>query len=322
MVQIIMTQAITRKVLSTRSPGHIDSNDHHAGKERSLNYESHHENPVYNLVNSSVNLGRKLHAGILYVMWKNVGTKPRIPRHSEQDSDEDERRHKMSVDCTSSSRGLFLGILITVGTIISIIAFYMLNHKEEMKSSGIILAHLSETAIYTVTLVALFLAAYRMKDMTFHSDHEVDLEDILVLISFTGLLAFNIFSLTASVLSEVTTQSGLTILSNLLMLIQATTQTLFMLAGDRMTASTEAQARKKPGREFITFLLISNFAMWALNTFETQTPQHNPVQVEFYGATAWAIFTHISVPLGIYYRFHSTVCFSNIWKNAWKRKSH
>ncbi|CAG5134243.1 unnamed protein product, partial [Candidula unifasciata] len=194
-------------------------------------------------------------AGILYVMWTNVGTKPKAPRNSEQDleDEDDDRLHRMSVDCTSSSKGLFLGILMTVGTIISIIAFYMLNHKEEMKSSGIVLAHVSETIIYSVTLVALFLAAYRMKDLTFHADHEVDLEDILVLISFTGLLAFIIFSLVASMLSKPTTTSGLTILSNLLMLFQSTTQTLFMLAGDRMTASNEMQARKKPGREFITF---------------------------------------------------------------------
>ncbi|BFZ21294.1 hypothetical protein BsWGS_24333 [Bradybaena similaris] len=262
-------------------------------------------------------------AGILYIMWKNVGKRPRRPRGSELGDEEDDQRvHRMSVDCTGSSRGLFLGIFIMVGTIISIIAFYMLISKEESKLSGIILTHLSETAIYTVTLIALFLAAYRMKTLTFHNQHEADLEDILILISYTGLLAFIIFSLVASMLSKPDTRSGMTILSNIVMLIQSTVQTIFMLAGDRMSASTELQERKKPGREFITFLLVSNFAMWAINTFETQTPQHNPIQVEFYGVEAWAIFTHISVPLGIYYRFHSTVCFSNIWKNAWKKRKH
>lgn len=62
-----------------------------------------------------------------------------------------------------------------------------------LQLSGIILTHLSETAIYTVTLIALFLAAYRMKTLTFHNQHEADLEDILILISYTGLLAFIIF---------------------------------------------------------------------------------------------------------------------------------
>ncbi|KAH9508243.1 hypothetical protein Btru_050594 [Bulinus truncatus] len=262
-------------------------------------------------------------AGILYVMWKNVGNKPRKLRQSEIEEEDDQRVHRMSVDCTSSSRGLFLGILMMVGTIISIIAFYMLVNTEDMQMSAILMTHLSETFIYAVTLLAIILAAWKMKGMTFHSDHEIDLEDILVLISYTGLLVFIIFSLVASILHPSGgAQAGLTILSNIFMLIQSTAQTIFMLAGDRMTASNEVQQRKKAGREFITFLLISNFAMWAVNTFETQTPQHNPIQVEFYGNDAWAIFTHVSVPLGIYYRFHSTVCFSNIWKNAWKIRKH
>ncbi|XP_012937048.1 proton channel OtopLc [Aplysia californica] len=262
-------------------------------------------------------------AGILYSMWKNVGKRPRRPRESDtDDEDEESRVHRMSVDCTGSSRGLFLGILLMVGTIISIIAFYMLMNQQELRPSAIMLTHLSETAIYTVTFGALIMATLKMKSLTFHNEHDADLEDILILISYTGLLAFIIFSLVASILHKPDMRSALTILSNVTMLIQATLQTIFMLAGDRMSAANHSQVRKKPGRDIITFLLISNFAMWAINTFETQTPQHNPIQVEFYGPEAWAIFTHISVPLGIYFRFHSTVCFSNIWKNAWKIRKH
>lgn len=268
-------------------------------------------------------------AGILYIMWTNVGKRPRRPTRTELETDseggddeEEQRAQRMSVDCTSSSRGLFLGILLMVGTVISIIAFYMLVNQEEMGNSAIILTHTSGTFIYTVTLLALLLAAGRMKNLRFNNQQEANLEDILILISYTGLLVFIIFSLIASILAETSTMSTLTILSNISMLVQATVQTIFMLAGDRMSAANEQQVRKKPGREFITFLLISNFSMWAINTFQTQTPHHNPIQVNFYGPEAWAIFTHISVPLGIYYRFHSTVCFSNIWKNAWKKRKH
>jgi hypothetical protein len=60
--------------------------------------------------------------------------------------------------------------------------------------------------------------------------------------------------------------------------------------------------------------------MWVVNTFETIKPEHNAVQIGIYGENAWAIFVHISVPLGIFYRFHSTVCLSQIWKYAWKVK--
>lgn len=259
-------------------------------------------------------------------MWSNVGLKPGHFRHdSENEANEEEnsKHQRMSVDCTSSSRGLFLGILLTVSAVISIIAFYVMVSHQELRDSAMLLTHLSETIIYVVTTLALALATLRMKNLKFHSDHKSDLEETLIIISYTGLLAFNVFGLTASIMHPPNKASALTILSNFTMMVQAAVQTMFMLAGDRMSAATTTQVRKKPGREFVTFLLLCNFAMWIINTFETQKPEHNPLQVEFYGPTAWSIFSHISVPLGIYYRFHSTVCLSNIWKNAWKmRTSH
>ncbi|GFO12133.1 otopetrin-2-like, partial [Plakobranchus ocellatus] len=184
-------------------------------------------------------------AGILYIMWTNVGKRPRRPKRSEletdSEDDDEQRAQRMSVDCTSSSRGLFLGILLMVGTIISIIAFYMLVNQEELKNSAIILTHLSGTFIYTVTLLALIMAAGRMKNLSFHNEQEAGLEDILIVISYTGLLVFIIFSLLASILVEHSTMSTMTVLSNVSMLIQATVQTIFMLAGDRMSAGTELQ---------------------------------------------------------------------------------
>ncbi|XP_046351177.2 proton channel OtopLc-like [Haliotis rufescens] len=264
-------------------------------------------------------------AGILYVMWKNVGYRRRRSRTDSDDEDEDDEamsHQRMSVDCAGSNRGLFLGILLTVGSVISIIAFYVLAAQEAMSSTAIILTHLSGTCIYLLTTVALVIAAHKMKHHRFHSEHKGDLEDTLILISYTGLLCFSIFSLVAAILHPYDERSALTIVSNIMMMVQATMQTIFILAGDRMTAATPIQVRKKPGRELVTFLLLCNFAMWAMNTFQTQKPKHNPIQVEFYGHEAWAIFTHISVPLGIYYRFHSSVCLSNIWKNAWKMQRH
>lgn len=262
-------------------------------------------------------------SGILYVMWNNVGTRPRRKTESQmQDEEDDLRNQRMSVDCTSSSRGLFLGIFLTVCAIISIIAFYVMVTQPHLRSEALLLTHLSETIIYSVTIFALIMATARMRKLVFHVDHKSDLEETLIIIAYTGLLAFNIFSLIAAILMAPAEGAALTIMSNFMMMLQSAMQTIFMLAGDRLSASNTVQERKKPGREYVTFLLLCNFAMWIINTFETQKPDHNPLQVQFYGPEAWSIFSHISVPLGIYYRFHSTVCLSNIWKNAWKIRNH
>ncbi|XP_076437542.1 proton channel OtopLc-like isoform X3 [Babylonia areolata] len=262
-------------------------------------------------------------AGILYVMWSNVGMRPRFRTNSEiEDAEQDLKQQRMSVDCTSSSRGLFLGIFLTVCAIISIIAFYVMVGQPHLRSEALLLTHLSETLIYCVTTLALVMATIKMRHLLFHSDHKSDLEETLIIIAYTGLLAFNIFSLIAAILMAPAEGAALTIMSNFTMMLQSAFQTIFMLAGDRMSARSSVQERKKPGREYVTFLLLCNFAMWIINTFETQKPEHNPLQVAFYGPEAWSIFSHISVPLGIYYRFHSTVCISNIWKNAWKMRKH
>ena len=44
-------------------------------------------------------------------------------------------------------------------------------------------------------------------------------------------------------------------------------------------AYKEEQVRKKPGREVVTFLLVCNLAMWAINTLETNRADSHPIQV-------------------------------------------
>jgi hypothetical protein len=46
------------------------------------------------------------------------------------------------------------------------------------------------------------------------------------------------------------------------------------------------------------------------------------LQVKFYGGEwVWPIITHVSMPLAIFYRFHSTVCLCEIWKKSFKYKT-
>ena len=125
-------------------------------------------------------------------------------------------------------------------------------------------------------------------------------------------------------------------------LVETAFQTMFILDASRRSAATPDHIRKKPGRELVTFLLVSNLAMWAINTLEKSRAESHPLQLHFYGLWAWTIITHVSMPLGeekeeeikalsiilklqfsfsaIFYRFHSTVCLCDIWKRAWKMK--
>ena len=76
----------------------------------------------------------------------------------------------------------------------------------------------------------------------------------------------------------------------------------------------------KPGRQMVTFLMVTNIAMWLLNTLETSRTDSHPTQVscsvvtdvmimmicvkdKFYGGKwVWPLISHIAMPLGIFYR--------------------
>lgn len=179
--------------------------------------------------------------------------------------------------------------------------------------------HLSAVVIYVVTSIAVVLAFHRMQMLRVNSDREIDLEESLLLLGLGGLYVYAFLSIISATLKE-GPLDYLVVLSSVFRVFQGSLQTVFLLSGMRKSSWRREQERQKPGREYVTFLLVSNIAMWGLNTFEIQRSHANPVQLEFFGPVAWTIFNHLSVPLTIFFRFHSTVCLSNIWKSAWKRR--
>ena len=83
--------------------------------------------------------------GIWILLWENIG---RIDRHTHIPSievtyEEDNSKAFTSnmiiyVDCHSSNRGLFAGLLVTVATVISIILFFIFTSSEENKVIGLV----------------------------------------------------------------------------------------------------------------------------------------------------------------------------------------
>ncbi|XP_021354443.1 uncharacterized protein LOC110450954 [Mizuhopecten yessoensis] len=271
--------------------------------------------------------------GILYVMWTNVGTNRR-PKHQATDtgndfntqndddiSSLDMKRHKISVDCTNSSRGLFIGILVSVGAIITMVAFYVMINLKTFQETAVVLMLLSEMTMYILTSIASFLAAERMHKLRHYSALKFGLEEGLLLVSFTGLVMFGVFNIVPDVHYTDKALGVLNVMTNVLMILQASIQTVLLLTTRKFRALNKEQEKGKYGRQLITFLILCNFAMWTLETFQAREPEHNPIQVDMYGVKAWALFSHIAVPFGILFRFHSFVYLLSIWKSAWKIKT-
>lgn len=89
-------------------------------------------------------------SGVLYVVWNNIN-KPVVTRDGDSDISTyvaRRVRHHYSVDCAHANRGLFMGILILVLTIISLILFFVLINNEAYKSLAIMEANIIELSVY------------------------------------------------------------------------------------------------------------------------------------------------------------------------------
>lgn len=89
-------------------------------------------------------------SGVLYVVWNNIN-KPEVSNDGDSDFSTyvaRKARHHYSVDCAHANRGLFMGILILVLTIISLILFFVLINNEAYKSLAIMEANIIELSVY------------------------------------------------------------------------------------------------------------------------------------------------------------------------------
>lgn len=124
-------------------------------------------------------------------------------------------------------------------------------------------------------------------------------DDILLVGGQTGSFLYSTFTIIGAHLT-LKKNTILILITAMASLVETAFQTMFILDASRRSAATPDHIRKKPGRELVTFLLVSNLAMWAINTLEKSRAESHPLQLNFYGLWAWTIITHVSMPLGEY----------------------
>ncbi|KAJ2950695.1 hypothetical protein O0L34_g8955 [Tuta absoluta] len=232
--------------------------------------------------------------------------------------------HHFSVDCSRAHRGLFAGVLLIVFTIISLIMFFVLAHSPNTINDAIFQVNICELILYSITILVAAAALFQMRALPYKrkSRAVLGLDTSLLILAQTGMFVYCMFSLIgAHHTLAYDSSAGLTgFFSEFLSLNQTILQSLFIIDAWWRRCSTSEQRRKKPGRQLVTFLLVANMAMWAINTLEKNRAEFRPAHLQFYGPWAWTIITHVSMPLAIFYRFHSTICLFEIWKNSFKNK--
>ncbi|XP_022669549.1 otopetrin-2-like isoform X4 [Varroa jacobsoni] len=293
-------------------------------------------------------------AAVLYVMWKNIGKNPvfqveRPPATDHPSVDEQISRTSSSlfqtfsgntggttllssvggipvhqtVNCAGSSKGLFLGLLMLVCSTICLIVFFVLVQHKRYELIAIYMSDVSHCGIKTLTTLAILIGFIRVRHLRFHPDRNDHLRSILLSVSSFGLYVYSVFGIVAgALLPKEHVPNSLLLLTSILTIVQITLQSLFIADVTCRSTYLPEHDRTKPGRQIVTFLLISNLTLWIIYTFEMQKVEASPVQLGFYGFFAWTFIIRSSLPLSIFYRFHSSVTFAEVWKNSYRDITH
>jgi len=150
--------------------------------------------------------------------------------------------------------------------------------------------------------------------------HGIGLDNNLLVIAQAGTYVYCIFSIIGFNYAEETDVPAGAVIE-ILALMQTTAQTMLVLDGSSRRCKTKNDKKNKPGRQLITFLLVANAAMWMINAMQNGHAQYSPEHLRFFGVWPWTVITHVSMPLAIFYRFHSTICLFEIWKATYKIKT-
>lgn len=72
-----------------------------------------------------------------------------------------------------------------------------------------------------------------------------------------------------------------------------------------------------PGRQVTVFLFLFNLAQWIVFTFEIQKVRASRVEEEFYHFMPWVLIQRVTLPLAVFFRFHSAVVSIELWKEVY-----
>ena len=183
------------------------------------------------------------------------------------------------------------------------------------------LSEMTELILILLSFVITIAVYYKFKTIDFGQKLSFDIgyNETLVILGLAGIYLFSFFSLIAIFDKGVNnTVTALSLCIQLTSIVEGTLQSVLIIDGLKMYTKTKEVMKTKPARSLITLLILINVSLWLSETFSVKKYEMNMIQLDYYDIVFWSIVSSISSPLAIFYRFHASVCLSDIWKTLYE----
>ncbi|ETN60705.1 otopetrin [Anopheles darlingi] len=221
-------------------------------------------------------------------------------------------------DCQHASRGLFAGLLLIVATIVVIILFHIASRDDDYRDTGILLDGIFEVTVLGIMILATLAAYYQTARLDINPHPISRLDDVLLFIAIPAFFSETLFSMIPA-FENGSILNGFIVFTQV---VQVLIQTPWICDALRRCSNTAELQQQKPGKELVTFMTIANVSLWIYYTFAVKTGDIGDERYEYYGDVLWSILNHLSLPLIMFYRFHSSVCLVDIWRHSYEPGEH
>ena len=250
--------------------------------------------------------------------------KEKLIRGASVESDAGE--HKM---LDKAHSGMFAGIIVLTGTLIAFIfTQYNLNTASADNDHQVVaetIYHATDVCLHSFALIALMVAFYKLRNLKHSFLRNNSIDNVLLVASMVGLTLYDLFEVVGMFYTiqnyPVTADLILHAMTSLLIPIQAVIQTPFIISSMKRYSDRKEDQVNKPGRGVITFLLLLNICIWLHKSF-TEAQMSVDLMQSFYGLVPWQIIMHTTLPLMLFYRFHSSVCLADTWVSMYENEEN
>ncbi|GMT05077.1 hypothetical protein PENTCL1PPCAC_27251, partial [Pristionchus entomophagus] len=261
-------------------------------------------------------------AAVMFVLWTSIDT------HDNRILERMRRKSKMRIDCTATSVGIFLGVFVLILSCVSmgINSVYSQLHEDQTARTSTAIFFL---IVYLISICGTLIALLRMRRMQYkESTHGESLDQILMIIGMIsefmyGACEIDLF-LTGRGKAGYASDGNDTMpvfifIVFIIRYVQVVLQSAFILLSFRLSAVNAREQKRMAGRQMVTYLLVANVSLFAFHIYEgvaTSIGYDGPDQ------SSYEIIIFAVTPIIAFYRFHSSVCLAEIWKDAYSTKQH
>uniref|UniRef100_A0A915DGW8 Otopetrin n=1 Tax=Ditylenchus dipsaci TaxID=166011 RepID=A0A915DGW8_9BILA len=286
-------------------------------------------------------------AAVMFIVWKNID-QDREPKEYVK------RKHHIRIDCSKTTTGLFLGLAFLAATFTSMAVFsgYTIMGQNQMAAT---VFGVTDIAQYLVAILGCCIAFWQMRLLRYHSHSQSHgsnnnnhgagalsvisaeescssygksghnpsqelLDMILLAFGMTGEMIYSVAGL-LGLSGDWQPLSVVLLTVHITRIVQVGLQSCLIYIAGKLRIQGDHRLRKsQPGKQAITFLLLANVSMFLMNLLEAEKAGVSETVINFYGKKSWVFLVRSFSPLTIFYRFHSSVCLAEIWKNAYSWK--